>query len=43
MEMTHHERRKWMSVISDMNRQINANNERNIAERMENLLKRKEK
>jgi hypothetical protein len=43
MEMTHHERRKWMSVIVDMNKQINANNERNYSERMENLLSRKEK
>ena len=43
MEMSHSERRKWVMVISGMNKHINETNERNYRERFNDLLKRKEK
>jgi hypothetical protein len=38
MDMTHRERRKWVSEIAGLNVQINENNERSYRERMENIL-----
>jgi hypothetical protein len=37
MEMPHKERRKWIAVIADMNRQVNDSNQRSLQKRLEQL------
>jgi hypothetical protein len=39
MGMPHSERKKWVTVIADMNRHINEVNELNYKERMKNIMK----
>ena len=43
MEMIHSERKKWITVISDMNKHINETNELHYKERFRDLMKRKDR
>lgn len=43
MKMTHSERRKWVTIISEMNKHINDISEYNYKERFKELINRKER